>query len=341
MQKLGQHRRRGISLTTATLSAASLLIAAPAHAVDINQVRSQIIALQQQATNIAENAQQAQVDFNNLNNQLSSLANRTNADQKSLKGLQSGLGAIAAEQYKTGGLGQGLALLFSSDPSLYLANAGSLAIVTQKKAIQMRQFAQAKQRLQASSLLVSDKLALVKAAKARYVAAQEQANKKLAEAQALYNKLNAAEKKRLAQLAASQDKAQNSFSLSAVNGLKFGSSRGAIALKFAIKQIGAWYVFGGAGPRYWDCSGLTMRAFQQAGISLPHSAAYQFSFGRAVPRNMLQPGDLVFFGRPITHVGIYLGHNLMVDAPHSGARVRVESFSSWFGSEVYDGARRI
>ncbi|MSW14928.1 MAG: peptidoglycan endopeptidase, partial [Actinobacteria bacterium] len=64
-------------------------------------------------------------------------------------------------------------------------------------------------------------------------------------------------------------------------------------------------------------------------------------FGKSVPRGSMAPGDLVFFGRPITHVGIYLGGGQMVDAPRSGARVRVESFGSYFGRLPFVGARRI
>ena len=99
-------------------------------------------------------------------------------------------------------------------------------------------------------------------------------------------------------------------------------------------------MFGGAGLVYWDCSGLTMRALQQAGISLPHSAAAQTSYGKRIPLNQIRPGDLVFFGQPISHVGIYFGNGLMVDAPHSGARVRIEKFGAWFGNERYVAARR-
>ena len=115
---------------------------------------------------------------------------------------------------------------------------------------------------------------------------------------------------------------------------------GAIALKFALKQLGKPYVFGASGTSFFDCSGLTLRAFQQAGISIPHSAAAQISYGKSIPFNALRPGDLVFFGQPIGHVGIYFGGGQMIDAPHSGARVRIESFGLWFGSDKFVGARR-
>ena len=70
------------------------------------------------------------------------------------------------------------------------------------------------------------------------------------------------------------------------------------------------------------------------------SPAAQTEYGKYVPLNKIRPGDLVFFGQPIEHVGIYFGDGKMVDAPHTGARVRIESFGSWFGGEKYVAARR-
>ena len=320
---------------------AGLLPASPAHAADLASIRAKVTALQQEATAIAENAQQAQVEMNRLKSKLASLAGQTNADQANLKKVQSTMGAIAREQYMNLGLGAGVALMFSSDPQLYLNQAGTLEILTNKKATNVRKLTVAKQRLVASSLVVNDKLAQLNAAHKRYVAAQALATKKLAQARSLLSKLSKAEQARLAAQQAAQDNAESNYSKAQIAKLKIGSTRGATALKFAIKQLGDRYVFGAAGLVYWDCSGLTSRAFQQAGVSLPHSAAYQYSYGKFVPRSALKPGDLVFFGRPIEHVGIFIGGNLMIDAPHSGARVRVEPFSNWFGRLKYVGARRI
>ena len=82
-----------------------------------------------------------------------------------------------------------------------------------------------------------------------------------------------------------------------------------------------------------------MRAYAAAGVSLPHSAAAQARMGKYVPLNALKPGDLVFFGRPISHVGIYLGGGRMVHAPRTGSRVKVASSGS-LGYKPLVGARR-
>ena len=93
------------------------------------------------------------------------------------------------------------------------------------------------------------------------------------------------------------------------------------------------YVWAAAGPNEFDCSGLVMWAFAQEGISLPHYTGAQWNSGMHVARADLEPGDLVFFGADLGHVGLYIGDGLMVDAPNTGAVVRVEPlFSDYVGA---------
>ncbi|GAB3202403.1 NlpC/P60 family protein [Geodermatophilus arenarius] len=106
----------------------------------------------------------------------------------------------------------------------------------------------------------------------------------------------------------------------------------------AMAQRGKPYVWAAAGPSSFDCSGLTQYAFRAAGISLPHSSRMQSTMGTAVSRANLQPGDLVFFYSPVSHVGIYIGNGQMVHAPTSGDVVKVASIDAMGG---YAGARRI
>lgn len=100
------------------------------------------------------------------------------------------------------------------------------------------------------------------------------------------------------------------------------------AIQMAMSQIGKPYVWAGAGPATYDCSGLTMVAWRAAGVSLPHSAAGQYAMLPHVSRSQLQPGDLVFFGSPIHHVGMYVGGGNMVDAPETGENVQVQPIMS-------------
>lgn len=96
-----------------------------------------------------------------------------------------------------------------------------------------------------------------------------------------------------------------------------------VAVDAALAQVGDPYSWGAAGPDAFDCSGLTMWAWGQAGVSLPHNSGMQYSATPRVAQSDLQPGDLLFFGSPIHHVGMYIGNGQMVEAPYSGLTVRV------------------
>ena len=95
-------------------------------------------------------------------------------------------------------------------------------------------------------------------------------------------------------------------------------------LAAAYSMIGTPYQFGGSSPETgFDCSGFTMWSWSHAGVSLPHSSAAQYAALPHVAREDLQPGDLVFFYSPISHVGIYVGGGMMIHSPHTGDVVRV------------------
>lgn len=307
----------------------------------IEEVRAQVIILQEDAAEAAEGAQAAKVQLARLRKQLQSVQAQEADQQSSLEKLRGSLGAIANAQYMSGGLSQSLELLFSSDPTLYLSSAGALETVTRGKSVQLRKYAVAKQRLEATSITVEQKVAIVAATEARFRKQAALAQSKLKEAEALLKKLRAEDRARLAALNKKEQDAAQKKSLAAAKGLNAVSGRAGLALRYAFQQIGDSYVFGAAGPTRWDCSGLTMRAFQSAGVSLPHSSRLQFNRGRSISRSALKPGDLVFFGRPISHVGIYVGGNRMVHAPRPGARVQIATFGSWFGRKPYVGARRL
>jgi cell wall-associated NlpC family hydrolase len=132
-----------------------------------------------------------------------------------------------------------------------------------------------------------------------------------------------------------------------------GPDAGQVAVAWALAQVGTPYVWGGETPGVgFDCSGLTQAAYRVAGVSLPRVAQDQFEAGPALGSGtILEPGDLVFFGGgtgSVSHVGLYVGvrngQAMMVDAPHSGAQVRVEAFPPTigvlWGSELVVGFTR-
>jgi peptidoglycan DL-endopeptidase CwlO len=108
----------------------------------------------------------------------------------------------------------------------------------------------------------------------------------------------------------------------------------------AMQYLGVPYVWGGASPSGFDCSGFSMYVFAQIGVSLPHHAASQYGMGAAVSKDELQAGDLVFFNG-LGHMGIYIGGGQFIHAPHTGDVVKISSLSdSWYAA-TYVGARRL
>jgi cell wall-associated NlpC family hydrolase len=116
-----------------------------------------------------------------------------------------------------------------------------------------------------------------------------------------------------------------------------GSSVGAAALREALTQQGKPYVWGAAGPNAYDCSGLVTWAFKQVGTNLPRVAEMQSAVGTPVSPAQLQPGDLVFFYTPVSHVGIYVGGGEVLHASEPGVPIRIAPMAGM----PFHNARRI
>ena len=182
----------------------------------------------------------------------------------------------------------------------------------------------------------------------------------LAERQALYSsikdqitQLEAAERERQARLAAQAKAAAKNHQPAPEPAPSSGSSDGSSTpsapapppsshsnvVSIALQYLGVPYVWGGASPSGFDCSGLTMYAYAKVGVYLPHNAAMQYGMGTPVSRSQLAPGDLVFFNG-LSHVGMYIGGGRFVHAPHTGDVVKISSLSEYWYSATYVGARR-
>jgi cell wall-associated NlpC family hydrolase len=243
--------------------------------------------------------------------------------QQALAGSQKAVAQLAAMGYMNGGMDPTLQMLTSGDPEHFLGQASTVQQLN----------AEAGMRL---STLQKEQIAAVRA----QVTAKEQ----IATANQLQAEINGKVKSIHAKLAVLNSSAmaeamkvfQQTGSYPDVV-LPEASTVGITALRAALTQRGKPYVWGAAGPDSYDCSGLVMWAFAQEGISLPHYTGSLWNSGMHVSQADLEPGDLIFFGADIGHVAFYIGNGLMLDAPDTGAVVRVEPI--WWSS--YVGAVRI
>jgi cell wall-associated NlpC family hydrolase len=288
-----------------------------------------------------EDANEATIRIKALEKETNSLLTREAVLQKELDAASTTLSRIAIAQYTAGGIGQGLDLLFSSDPTRYLSDAGTMDLLARNYSKQLRDYATTKQKVEASQFVVADRTALLRLEREKLNRQVALAKSDLAKAEKILKSLKKEDRERLArEEAAREDKILNA-SKKYAQSYKGDNSRGSVALKYALNQVGDVYVWAAAGPTRWDCSGLTMRAFQQAGVSLPHSSRIQIKYGKSISARSLKPGDLLFFGKPISHVSIYMGGGKMVQAPRPGKRVEVVKFVTMFGKKPFVGARRI
>ena len=240
--------------------------------------------------------------------------------------------SVALSTFESGNLDQLNALLASRSPQEFLDQMSALETL----AVEYRE------KLDQLMTKVGDtaqKQADADAAVARAQAAVDEAAKA---AEDVENRKRDAEKRideaqrLLDRLSPQQRRARNGPTLTGPTSVS-GTGIGVQAVKAAMKMLGKPYRFGAEGPSSFDCSGLTSWAFQQVGVTLPRASSQQARVGAPVSRDQLQPGDLVFFYKPVSHVGIYVGNNMMINAPQTGDVVKYSDISS----RPITGARRL
>lgn len=334
--------------------AAGIVVAPSASAAprDLEQVRDQVRTLQAKAEAATERYNRARNELGDVQATLSSLKKKVKRERSELQQILGAVDDLARSTYTSGGIDASLQVLLADDPSQFLAQAAALDQVANAQSSSLRRTQTARLRLAQSEAAVRDKEAIAKRYRDQMAEAKNEADDRLKEAEAVLASLEAAERRRLAAIAererreslaaASAARRALSGSSSAGGGVPPVSGRAAAAVQYALAQVGDRYVAAAAGPSAFDCSGLTMTAWRQAGISLPHYSYSQWNSTRRIPLSEARPGDLVFyFGGSVHHVGMYIGNGKMVHAANPGAGVRIDAVLGPWYNRYFSGVGRV
>jgi cell wall-associated NlpC family hydrolase len=262
-----------------------------------------------------ERAKQLRADLN-------ALQDRAAKGQSHVNALRDELGVLAASQYREGGIDPSLALLLSDDPDGYLDRAADLHRLGGQELGRLQQLQEAERQLVQQRGQAADKLAELQKAGTVLRDRKQAVQRSLAEAQRILNAMPAGQ--RAGYTPGQGERASRDRTEPEIANLPASSGRAAMAVAAAERMVGAPYVWGATGPNAFDCSGLMLYAYQQAGVSLPRTSQEQLDAGTRVPLDQARPGDLVIYRGDASHVGMYVGGGQVVHAPYPGARVRYD-----------------
>jgi peptidoglycan DL-endopeptidase CwlO len=310
-------------VASATIGAATLSSAAPSRE-EVEQARARLDSLNRELDLMVEQYNQARLKLQEVQARLADVRAQAQRAQATADRAISSLNASAARAYR--GVGSQIAQLFDSaslaDFSDRLEFIGSMAQADSDLAVEA-EAAQQEARWTAAELKATaeERQGIVDALATK----QDQIESRVAEARDLYEELDREYHEALAAQAAAQESAtSSSVGVSPIPPPPAPNANVAAVLQAAYSMIGTPYLYGGSSPETgFDCSGFTMWAWSHAGVYLPHSSAAQYESLPHVAQSDLQPGDLVFFYSPISHVGMYVGGGSMIHSPTTGSVVSV------------------
>ena len=300
-----------------------------------SQAKPSIDDVNQRLDTLYHQAEVAQERLNTLNHQMQGKRERLHALQADLKSqrrhfarFSDQIASMAAEEAQSveSQLSATQQLILADNPDEFLNNLAAQEALSDQKGDMLIHFSTVAKKLALREKQVHKQVAALADDQKRAAKADNTVDAKVSKAEDLLSHLKAERRERLSEP-----------SRSAVRTTAAPVSGSAsVAVNFAMDQIGDAYVYGAAGPDAWDCSGLTMGAWGAAGVSLPHSSSAQMSSGTPVSYDALQPGDLVFYYQPVSHVAMYIGNGQIVQASNPSDPVNVADVDSM----PYSGAVR-
>lgn len=301
----------------------------------IKDVKTQVDTLYHQAETAQERVNDHKLRLKELRSDLNSLQSDEQREESNLESVRSRVRQQVVDQYQGQTISTVGQVVTSEDPAAFLDQLTTLSSINSIQAGVYANYDDASAAYKLRRKATNDRAADIDRTTKALEAEKATIDAKLAEAKKVLDKLEKKERDKLFATASSADAAAANTALTQMDGKTSGRAQAAIT--FAMSQLGDSYVFGAAGPNAWDCSGLMMVAWAQAGVGLPHSSRMQAGMGTPVSTSALQPGDLVFYYSPVSHVGMYIGNGQIVHAANPRAGVKVSSVNEM----PITGARRV
>jgi peptidoglycan DL-endopeptidase CwlO len=314
-----RHHARAAAIVTATLTTVGLGLAAasPATAApdnDIDSAKTRVDRLADQADTAAENHHRAQLKLTRARTKVDRLSKQIKHHREIVTNSREAVAISAVEEVEEYGSGATSVPTrdLPKDSEVMLSNVTLVSEDLDGRGQTMVRSSTKAEKLAERRADVRKQVAKLAPREKALRTQQQKADSRVASASAVLDDLEAkAEQKRM-------------------------QEAGGPAVAYAKAQVGKAYVYGAAGPDSFDCSGLTMAAWKQAGVSLPHSSSAQYASGTHISESELQPGDIVFYYSPISHVGMYIGNGQIVNALNPGSGVQISGLHDM----PYSGAVR-
>jgi cell wall-associated NlpC family hydrolase len=319
----GRKRIAAISATLISLIAALVAVgigvATPTATAkpDLATVKKKVERYDHLAEQASERYNDARVKLAETTTRLGALDADLARQQQIVDAMRNQVATMVVDQYQGDALSTTSQVVLSSNPDAFLDNLNAVSAYNNQRAEVMKEFSTQLDRLKLRKAAVKEEASRLKALQKKMAAEKAQIDDKAAKAKDLLDHLEAEARAKI--LSGGWTGAMPEVA---------ASGRAATAVRFAMAQVGKAYVYGASGPNAYDCSGLTMRAWSMAGVSLPHSSSAQQGSGVRVSESELRPGDLVFYYSPVSHVGMYIGNGLIVNAENPSAGVRVTGLHS-------------